>query len=183
MSGNIYHITDHLCGESRCLPMNYQHKRPVMQSFGVSSYVRTSSWVALKSDALTLILHHRNGLNVSSVCLKLIQFSQLSSLLYGAVRIQLTHFSYDDCENTCTLSYYHRQIGSMTHLPLFRVRSWKNGMFCMSFYILLSSFTVVVCWNYTLWLLRNQRGFSSMLCWSGLTKLIYYGHLISSVIA
>ena len=25
--------------------------------------------------------------------------------IYGAVRIELTHFSYDDFENMCTLSY------------------------------------------------------------------------------
>ena len=35
--------------------------------------------------------------------------------IYGAVYIQLTHFSYDDCGDACTLSYYHHQIGSMTH--------------------------------------------------------------------
>ena len=56
--------------------------------------------------------------------------------LYGAVCIQLTHVSCDDCENMCTLSHHHYQIGSMTHLPLFRVRSWNNGIHCMSFYIL-----------------------------------------------
>ena len=49
--------------------------------------------------------------------------------IYRAVCIQLTHFSFDDCKNTCTLSHYHHhQIGRMTHLPLFRVRSWSNGM-------------------------------------------------------
>ena len=32
---------------------------------------------------------------------------------------------------------YHHQIGSMTHLPLFRVMSWNSGMCCMSFYILI----------------------------------------------
>ena len=58
--------------------------------------------------------------------------------IYLAVLIQLTHFAYDGCENTCTLSYHHHQIGCMTHLPLFRVRSWKNGITCMSFYILTS---------------------------------------------
>ena len=55
--------------------------------------------------------------------------------IYGVVCIQLTHLSYGDCENTCTLSYYHHQIGSVSHLPLFR--SWNNGMRCMSFYILI----------------------------------------------
>ena len=59
--------------------------------------------------------------------------------IYGAVRIQLTHFSYDDCENTCTLSYHHHQIRRMTHLSLFRARSSNNGMPCMSFYILITS--------------------------------------------
>ena len=40
-----------------------------------------------------------------------------------------------------TLSYYHHQIGSMIHLSLYRVRSWNNGMCCMSFYILKCDFT------------------------------------------
>ena len=71
--------------------------------------------------------------------------------------IQLTNSSYDDCENMCTLSYYHHQIRSMTHLPLFRVRLWYNAILyvflysyglglgydtmlcCMSFYILMVS--------------------------------------------
>ena len=57
--------------------------------------------------------------------------------IYGAVRIQCTHFSWNDCENMCTLSYYHHQIGNMTHLSLFSVRSWNNGMRCMYFYILI----------------------------------------------
>ena len=37
----------------------------------------------------------------------------------------------------CILSYYHHQIGSMNYYPLFRVRSWNNGVRCMSFYILI----------------------------------------------
>ena len=41
--------------------------------------------------------------------------------LYGAVRIQRTHFSYDDCVNSCTLSYCHHQISIMTHFPLLGV--------------------------------------------------------------
>ena len=40
-------------------------------------------------------------------------------------------------ERIYTLSYYHNQIGSMNYYPLFRVRSWNNGMRCMSLYILL----------------------------------------------
>ena len=40
-----------------------------------------------------------------------------------------------------TLSYHH-QIGSMNYYPLFRVRSWNNGVRCMSFYILISESTL-----------------------------------------
>ena len=43
----------------------------------------------------------------------------------------------DDCENTCTLSYYHHQTGSMNHLPLCRIRSWNNGIRRMSFYVVM----------------------------------------------
>ena len=66
--------------------------------------------------------------------------------IYEAVCIQLTHFSNGNCENTCTLSYYHHHIGSMTYLSLFRVRSWNNGLRCVSLCILmLISFTEVTC--------------------------------------
>ena len=44
---------------------------------------------------------------------------------------------YKDCENVCALSYYHHQIGSMAHLPLFKVRPWNSAMHFMSFYILM----------------------------------------------
>ena len=69
-------------------------------------------------------------------------FSIIFHEIYGDVCIQRTHFSHDDCENT--LSYYHRrQIGNMTHLPLFKVRSRNNDMRCILFYIL-------TCYNYGL---------------------------------
>ena len=73
-------------------------------------------------------------------CLKCV--SKIKSILsiilhaiHGAVRIQLTHFSYSDYENMCTLAYHHHQIGNMTHIPLFRVRLWNSGMCWMYFYI------------------------------------------------
>ena len=53
------------------------------------------------------------------------------------MRLQFTNFLCNDWENTYTLSYYYHQIGSMNYYPLFRVRSWNNGMRCMSFYILM----------------------------------------------
>ena len=34
---------------------------------------------------------------------------------------------------------HHHQIGSMSYYPLFRVRSWNNGMRCMHLYILMSA--------------------------------------------
>ena len=54
-----------------------------------------------------------------------------------AMCFQLIHFPCDDWENIYTLSYYHNQIGSMDYYPLFRVRSWNNGVRCMSFCILM----------------------------------------------
>ena len=61
----------------------------------------------------------------------------LSVSLYtisGAVCFQFPHFPCDDWENIYTLSYYHHQIRSMNHYPLFRVISWNNGVRCMSLY-------------------------------------------------
>ena len=55
----------------------------------------------------------------------------------GAVCFQFTHSLCVDWENIYTLSYYHHQIGSMNNYPLFRFRSWNNGMRCMSFFILM----------------------------------------------
>ena len=54
----------------------------------------------------------------------------------GAVCFQFTHYPCYDWENIYTLSFHHHQIGSMNYYPLFRVRSWNNGIRCMSFYIL-----------------------------------------------
>ena len=99
----------------------------------------TGVWRTLYSG----ILQHVSRMLVRyilSECVSRIKsiLSVIFHAIYGAVCIQLTHLSYDDYENACTLSYYHHQMGSMTHLPLFRVRSWNNGMRCMSFNILIS---------------------------------------------
>ena len=63
-------------------------------------------------------------------------------VIYGAVYIQLSHLFLDEYENRCTLSYNYHQIGSMTHLLLFRVRSWNNGILCMFFYILINDLSI-----------------------------------------
>ena len=49
-------------------------------------------------------------------------------------------FPCDDWENIYTLSYYHHQIESMNYYPSFRVRSWNNGVHCMSSCILRDCF-------------------------------------------
>ena len=46
------------------------------------------------------------------------------------------HFPCDDWKNIYALSYYHHQFGSMNYYPSFRVRSWNNGVRCMSLCIL-----------------------------------------------
>ena len=46
----------------------------------------------------------------------------------------------DDWENIYTLSYYHHQIRSMNYYPLFRVRSWNNGVRCI--HVFLSSYAI-----------------------------------------
>ena len=55
----------------------------------------------------------------------------------GAVCFHFTHFSCDYWDNIYILSYHHHQIGCMNYYPLFRVRSWNNGVRCKSFYILM----------------------------------------------
>ena len=80
---------------------------------------------------------------LSSVWVRLSIFSQLSIIQSIIQYVRLCVFSlptplvmieriyiYD-------LSYYHNQIGSMNYYPLFRVRSWNNGVRCMSSYIVL----------------------------------------------
>ena len=61
-----------------------------------------------------------------------------STSVINTTCIPRTLFFHDDCGNLCTLSYYNHQIGSVTHLPLSRVKSWNTGIRCMSFYILTS---------------------------------------------
>ena len=75
--------------------------------------------------------------NVTNVPDHMSHMNARNHKMYRAVCIQCAHFPCDDCENTCTLSHYHHKTGSMNHLPLFRVRSWNNGMHRMSFYVVM----------------------------------------------
>ena len=62
----------------------------------------------------------------------------------GAMCFQFPHSPWDDWENIYTLSYYHHQIGRMYYYPWFRVRSWNNGVRCMSFYILMGPVSRII---------------------------------------
>ena len=80
--------------------------------------------------------------DITCRCVRLSIFSQLSIIQYvGLCVFSLPIFICDDWENIYTLSYYYHQIGSMNYCPLFRVRSWNNGMRCMSFYILIDTYS------------------------------------------
>ena len=74
---------------------------------------------------------------LSSVWVWLSIFSQLSIIQYTGLCIFSLPISIVMIERIYTLSYYNNQIGIMNYYPLFRVRSWNNGMHCMSLYILI----------------------------------------------
>ena len=81
---------------------------------------------------------------LSSVWVRLSTLSQLSIIQYkGLCVFSLPISLLVMIERVNTLSYYHHQIGSMNYYPLFRVRSWNNGMRCMSLYILIIWLMVV----------------------------------------
>ena len=71
---------------------------------------------------------------LSSVWVRLSIFSQLSIMQYMGLCVFSLPISLVMTER---MSYYHNQIGNMNHYPLFRVRSWNNGVRCMSLYILM----------------------------------------------
>ena len=73
-----------------------------------------------------------------SVCQRFRQFSQLSFIQYMGLCVFSLPNSPVMIVRMCTLSYHHHPTGSMNREPLFRVRSWNNGMRCMSYYVLIS---------------------------------------------
>ena len=74
---------------------------------------------------------------LSSVWVRLSIFSQLFIIQYMGLCVFSSPVSLMMIEIIYTLSYYHHhQIWSMNYYPLFMVRSWNNGMRCMSLYIL-----------------------------------------------
>ena len=77
---------------------------------------------------------------LSNVWVRLSILPQLSIILYMGLCVFSLPISLVMIERIYTLSYYHHQLGSMNYYPLFRVRSWNNGMHCMSLYILINRF-------------------------------------------
>ena len=73
---------------------------------------------------------------LSSVWVRLSTFSQLSIIQYMGLCVFSLPIPLVMIKRIYTLSYYHHQIGRMNYYPLFRVRSWNNGVRCMSLYIL-----------------------------------------------
>ena len=69
-------------------------------------------------------------------------FSVIHYTIYGAVCFQFTHFPCDDRENIHFI-LLSSSIGSMNYYPLFRVRSWNNGMSCMSLSIFLMDILII----------------------------------------
>ena len=72
-----------------------------------------------------------------SVWVRLSIFSQLSIIQYMGLRVFSLPISVVMIERIYIyiyFFYYHHQIESMNYYPLFRVRSWNNGMRCMSLY-------------------------------------------------
>ena len=108
----------------------------------------------MSSNIIRLFVH--NTISLSSLCkliwrhwtykmpvryifrvwVRLSIFSQLSIIQYMGLCVFCLPISLVMIEMIYTLSYYHHQIGSMNYYPLFRARSWNNGMRCMSIFLL-----------------------------------------------
>ena len=131
------------CPLSLCYLMMCLNKKYVMTWWSYSFFY-TPHWLIIiiftdVSESIELLKFVSGRFCLECVSKIKSTLSIIFHAIYGAVRIQLTHFSYDDCENMFILSYYRHQIGRMTHLPMFRARSWNNDMCCMSFYILITT--------------------------------------------
>ena len=87
------------------------------------------------------------GYILSIVCLKLNRSSHLSFMqclgLYPGLYVYSISLVMIVRIRVTTSSYYHHQIGSMTHLRLFKFRSWNNGMRYMSSYVHVFFFIVI----------------------------------------
>ena len=83
-----------------------------------------------------LIIYMFNRYILSSVCLRMNQFSQLSLIQYI---FSLSIYLVMIVRIRVLLSPYHHQIGSMNNFRWFMMRSLNNGVRCMFSYDLISS--------------------------------------------
>ena len=142
------------------IPMRF-----VLKIVFVSLYITSSQYhnCANLSEGIELIKC------LSNIFCRVCKIRHIISIIHytirGAVCFQFTH----------TLSYYHHQIGSMNYYPLFRVRSWNNGVRCMSFCIL-----IVTLFDKMLhWLCEQQRIYMSI-CYARFDNIVYC--ILSSII-
>ena len=107
--------------------------RSGLQIVFVCLYITLSHYhhCANLSDDIELIKCHSD---IFCVGIRLSIFSQLCIIQYMGLCIFRLPISLVMFKRIYTLSYYHHQIGSMKYFPLFRVRSWNNGLRCMSLY-------------------------------------------------
>ena len=85
-----------------------------------------------------------------SVWARLSMFSQLFIIQYMGLCVFSLPISLVMIERIYKLSYSHHRIGSVNYYPLLRVRSWNNGMRCMSLYSY-SKKLATQCFKYLLW--------------------------------
>ena len=131
----IYHVLCLLlfCSLLMCAD-NRLHYGPMVVIFRLHIALHDYNHYANLSEGITLLNCLQGAFCLECVSVRWIIFHVIS----GAVCIQLTHLSDDDCENNCTLYYYHyHQVSGMTYLSLLSIISWYNCMHCMSFYILM----------------------------------------------
>ena len=116
-------------------------------------YIRTRFVlkIVFVSLSITPSHHHHHCANLSEdivlikclsdiFCRVVSKIRHIISVIHYTIRravcFQFTHFPCD-WENIYTLFHYHHQLGSMNYYPLFKFRSWNNGVRCMSFWILI----------------------------------------------
>ena len=104
-----------------------------------TSYWFVNNIISLSSLCKLICRHRTYKMPVryilSSVWVRLSIFSQLSIIQYMGLCIFRLPISLVMIERMYNSSCYHHQIGNMNYYLLFRVRSWNNGVRCMSFYI------------------------------------------------
>ena len=135
------HYTISLSSLCKLIWRHWTYKMPVR-------YILSSVWVRLSILSQLSVVHMGLCLPISLM---------MTERIYTSIQFQFkTVYCQVNTTNTCStlptnnsfsrqwgldtcwcLSYYHHQIGNMNYNPLFRVRSWNNGMRCMSLYILI----------------------------------------------